>query len=102
MITSVRSWIRNGSVKTCLILVFLTLSSALAQPAIEIETPLAPPAWALAQWALLDSNREAVFLAVDKYVDDRGWMRITPNWGAMDGADDVTETYRDLPIIYML
>ena len=88
--------------RTCLVLGFLTVSSSLAQPTIEIDTPMAPPAWALAQWALLDSNREAALLAADKYLDDRGWMRITPNWGAMDGADDVTETYRDLPIIYML
>ena len=87
---------------TCLALVVLIIPSALARPAIEITTPMAPPAWALAQWALLDSNREAAFVAANKYVDDRGWMRITPNWGAMDGADDVTETYRDLPIIYML
>ncbi len=88
--------------RTCLTLGFLTASSSLAQPVIEIDTPMAPPAWALAQWSLLDSNVEAAFRAADKYVDDRGWMRITPNWGAMDGADDVTETYRDLPIIYML
>ena len=77
-------------------------SSVLARPVVEIDTPMAPPAWALAQWALLDANVEASFVAADKYVDDRGWMRITPNWGAMDGPDDVTETYRDLPIIYML
>ena len=102
MITSAQSWPRDGFAMTCLALVFLIIPSALARPAIEITTPMAPPAWALAQWALLDANREAAFVAANKYVDDRGWMRITPNWGAMDGADDVTETYRDLPIIYML
>lgn len=77
-------------------------STTIAEPLIEIDKPMAPPAWALAEWALLDSNAEAAALAADKYADDRGWMRITPNWGAMDGPDDVTETYRDLPIIYML
>ncbi len=102
MITSARSCIGNGIAKIWLLLGFLSVPLTLGKPAIEIDTPMAPPAWALAQWALLDSNREAAFLAADRYVDDRGWMRITPNWGAMDGADDVTETYRDLPIMYML
>ena len=102
MITPTPGWMGKRFTRTCLVLGFLTVSSSLAQPTIEIDTPMAPPAWALAQWALLDSNREAALLAADKYVDDRGWMRITPNWGAMDGADDVTETYRDLPMIYML
>ncbi len=102
MITFARSLIRSSFVRTCLTFVSLAGSSVLAQPAIEVDTPMAPPAWALAQWALLDANLEAAFVAANKYVDERGWMRITPNWGAMDGADDVTETYRDLPIIYML
>ena len=102
MITFARSLIRSRFVSTCLTFVSLAGSSVLAQPAIEVDTPMAPPAWALAQWALLDANCEAAFVAANKYVDERGWMRITPNWGAMDGADDVTETYRDLPIIYML
>lgn len=80
----------------------VTGSLNLAKPAIEITTPMPPPPWALAQWALIDSNAEAAFVAAEKYVDVRGWMRITPNWGAMDGPDDVTETYRDLPVLYML
>jgi len=75
---------------------------SLAGTTVEIETPVAPPAWAMAQWMLLDANTEAAFVAAQKYVDHRGWMRVTPNWGAMDGPDDITETYRDLPLIYML
>lgn len=74
----------------------------LAESAIQIETPLAPPIWALAQRALLKSNVEAAFVAVDKYVDVRGWTRITPNWGASDGPDDVMETFCHWPLLYVL
>ena len=95
-------WTGVHLAKTLLALCFLTAVPIVAQPVIKIDTPMAPPDWALAQWSLLDSNREAALLAAEKYIDERGWMRITPNWGAMDGADDVTETYRDLPIIYIL
>ena len=98
MLKTTRSWMEI----TFLVICLLTASSAFARPVIDIDTPMAPPGWALAQWALLDSNVEAAFVAADRYVDSRGWCRITPNWGAMDGADDVTETYRDLPLIYML
>ena len=88
--------------RVCFVLLLLIASSAFAETTLEIDTPIAPPAWALAQQALIDANVEALSVAADKYVDNRGWMRITPNWGAMDGADDITETYRDLPLIYML
>ena len=86
---------------TCLAVCLLAVPAFPRSP-IHIDTPMAPPDWALAQWALLDANVAAAFVAADKYVDSRGWCRITPNWGAMDGADDVTETYRDLPFIYIL
>ena len=86
----------------CLAVCLMTTKPGFSGPLINIDTPMAPPDWAFAQWALLDSNVDAAFTAADKYVDSRGWCRVTPNWGAMDGADDITETYRDLPIIYVL
>ena len=82
--------------------VLASLSTGAAQPAIEIDNPMAPPAWALAQQALLKSNTEAAFVQAGKYMDERGWMRITPNWGAADGPDDVMESYRHLPLLYIL
>ncbi|MCH2211064.1 MAG: hypothetical protein MK110_07165 [Fuerstiella sp.] len=90
-----------GTVTTTVCLAVSLLPAVAAQP-LQIDSPMDPPDWAFAQWALLDSNVEAASLASDRYVDSRGWCRITPNWGAADGADDVTETYRDLPMIYML
>ncbi len=77
-------------------------SHATAGPRMTIDTPLAPPPWALAQRALLRANYEAALVATDKYIDVRGWARITPNWGAMDGPDDVMETYRHWPLLYAL
>ena len=61
-----------------------------------------PPDWALAQLALMKSNIEAAFVGPAKYMDERGWMRITPNWGAADGPDDVMESYRHMPLLYAL
>ena len=35
-------------------------------------------------------------------MDERGWLAITPNWGGMDGADDVMERFRHWPLLYIL
>ena len=83
-------------------LLLASLPCAAAASSIEIDTPLAPPAWALSQRALLNANVDAAFVQADKYMDERGWMRITPNWGAADGPDDVMESYRHLPLLYVL
>jgi hypothetical protein len=83
--------------------ILLTALGATARAAVlEIDNPMPPPAWALAQRALLKANAEAAFVQADKYIDERGWMRITPNWGAADGPDDVMESYRHLPLLYVL
>jgi len=90
---------------TKILIVLLALSLNLvcaAAPLVEIDEPMDAPAWVLAQRALLDANTEAAFVLADKYVDERGWTRITPNWGAADGPDDVMETYRHLPLLYVL
>ena len=50
-------------------LLLASLPFAAAEPIIEIDTPMAPPAWALAQRALLESNTEAAFVQADKYMD---------------------------------
>ena len=83
----------------CLALTASLLSNAAV---VEITEPMPPPAWALAERALLNANTEAAFVGPAKYMDERGWMRITPNWGAADGPDDVMESYRHLPLLYIL
>lgn len=92
----------RGVYTTVITISLLFASPAFSGTTLDIDTPMPPPDWALAQWALIDANVEAAFVASEKYVDSRGWCRITPNWGAMDGADDITETYRDLPMLYAL
>ena len=84
----------------CLVL-FVSLPSSDAA-VVEIKEPMPPPAWAQAQLALLKSNTKAAFVGPEKYMDERGWMRLTPNWGAADGPDDVMESYRHLPLLYIL
>ena len=73
-----------------------------AEPWISIDEPMAPPAWALVQRALLEANADAALQVAGKYADQRGWLSITPNWGGMDGPDDVMERFRHWPLLYIL
>ncbi len=81
-------------------LVWTTLLAA--EPPVVIETPMSPPDWALAEQALLDAYAEAAEAVADKYIDSGGWARVTANWGGMDGADDIMESFRDWPLLYIL
>ena len=100
---SIVSSTRVSFLRTLLVLAFLSSTSvAVAGPAVQIDSPMSPPPWALAQRALLKANYDAAVVATEKYIDVRGWARITPNWGAMDGPDDVTEAFRHWPVLYML
>ena len=87
----------------------LTLFFCLAIPAplgaetvITIGGAMPPPAWALAQRALLEANAQEALHIADRYMDERGWLAITPNWGGRDGADDVMERFRHWPLLYIL
>ncbi len=73
-----------------------------AEPLVTIDKPMAPPAWALVQRALLEANAEAALQVAGRYADQRGWLSITPNWGGMDGPDDVMERFRHWPLLYIL
>ena len=85
------------------IIFFLALPSHLgAEPLVSIDDPMSPPRWALAQRALIKANAEAALQVAGRYVDARGWLRITPNWGGMDGPDDVMESFRNWPLLYIL
>ena len=82
---------------------FVALATVLAaEPRVVIETPMSPPDWALAERALLDAYAEAAEAVADKYIDSAGWARVTPNWGGMDGPDDIMESFRDWPLLYIL
>ena len=70
--------------------------------AIVIDTPMAPPAWALAQRALLKANAEAAEEFAARYLDDRGFLRCVERWGGNDGPDDAMENFQNWTLAYAL
>ncbi len=83
---------------------FLSLAggTAAAEPAIEIDTPMSPPAWALLERQLLDANAAACREFYAKYFDERGYLRCVERWGGDDGPDDAIENCLDWPLLSAL
>lgn len=91
-----------SAVKMRPLLLVLVLSASSAAQMIVVETPMAPPAWALAQRALLRESGEAAAAFAARYVDGRGHFRAVERWGGNDGPDDVMETFHNWPLAYAL
>jgi hypothetical protein len=72
------------------------------EPLVTIDSPMPPPAWALAQRELLRVNGIGVELYANRFLDARGYMPVEPNWGVSDGPDDITENVRNWPLAHML
>jgi hypothetical protein len=73
-----------------------------AAPAIRIETPMEPPAWALLERELLRANARACREFFERYFDDRGYLQCVTRWGGDDGPDDASENLSDWPILHAL
>jgi len=73
-----------------------------AEPMINLETPMAPPAWALLQRELLRANAAACEEFFQKYFDERGFLLCVERWGGDDGPDDAIENCNDWPLLYAL
>jgi len=69
---------------------------------ISIETPMAPPPWALLERELLRANTAACKEFFEKYFDERGYLRCVERWGGDDGPDDAIENVADWPILHAL
>jgi hypothetical protein len=69
---------------------------------VNIDAPMAPPGWALAQRALLKESARAAEEFAAKYIDPRGHFRGVERWGGNDGPDDVMETFHNWPLAYAL
>lgn len=67
-----------------------------------VDTPLPTPAWALAERALLRMNGEGVRLYADAFLNERGFLPVTPRWGVGDGPDDLMENLRSWPLAHAL
>src|SRR5690242_7661615 len=95
--TNLRSFLDAG----LLTLLFVPQACA-AEPAVSIDTPMSPPAWALLERELLRANTDACREFFAKYFDDRGWLLCVERWGGDDGPDDAIENCNDWPILHAL
>jgi hypothetical protein len=73
-----------------------------AQPAVRIEKPVSPPAWALLERELLKQSSLACDRFANKYLDARGYLLHTPRWGTLDGPDDAIETFYNWTLLHAL
>ena len=73
-----------------------------AEVTVRLETPLAPPGWALLERELLRANARACEEFFDRYFDDRGYLECVERWGGDDGPDDAIENVNDWPVLYAL
>lgn len=85
-----------------LCLFLISVAAPAAESIVMIETPMLPPAWALAQRALLEANSDAAAEFADKYLDDRGFLRCVERWGGNDGPDDAMENFQNWTLAYAL
>src|ERR1051325_10755788 len=87
-----------------LTLLFLSIGRAAiaSEPTIKIDTPMAPPAWALLERELLRANTAACQEFFTKYFDERGYLLCVERWGGDDGPDDAIENCTDWPILHAL
>lgn len=69
---------------------------------IRVDTPMAPPEWALLERALLDANAEAVSIFFDRYFDDDGRALCVERWGGDDGPDDASESFGNWPLLHAM
>ena len=69
---------------------------------IVVDTPMAPPAWALAEHELLRAGADGVNEFFDRYLDDRGYLQCVERWGGLDGPDDAMENFNNWTLLYAL
>lgn len=86
--------------RNVLLIAILALTPAAGQ--ITVDTPMAPPAWALLEQELLQANSAACERFYGKYVDSRGYLLHTPRWGTLDGPDDAVETFFNWTLLHAL
>ena len=69
---------------------------------LRIDTPVAPPTWALLERELLRANSRACEEFFNYLFDERGYLRCIPRWGGDDGPDDAIENLADWPVLHAL
>ncbi len=79
-----------------------TASATQAGASLRIDTPMAPPRWAVLERQLLADNVPACQEFFKKYFDDRGYLQCFVRWGANDGPDDAFENFNRWPELHAL
>ncbi len=69
---------------------------------IAIDTPVAPPYWALLERELIRAQSEAIEEFFAHYFDERGYLLCVPRWGGDDGPDDAAENLLNWTMLYAL
>ncbi len=69
---------------------------------LHIDTPMAPPAWALLERQLLKAQSDACEAFYDHYFDERGYLLCVPRWGGDDGPDDAAENQLNWTMLHAL
>jgi hypothetical protein len=87
---------------TTLALAGLAAQAFAADASMTIDSPMAPPAWALLERQLLTANSKAADRFAAKYLDERGYLLHTPRWGTLDGPDDAIETFHNWTLLHAL
>ncbi len=94
---------RTGLACRILIGFLISLNPSLAAAdTLLVDTPMAPPTWALLERELLRSSSEACKLLADWALDERGYLLHRPRWGVIDGPDDAIETFDNWPLLHAL
>lgn len=73
-----------------------------AEVRVSIDTPQAPPAWALLEREVLRASSRACEEFFERYFDERGYLECVERWGGDDGPDDAIENVNDWPILHAL
>jgi hypothetical protein len=76
--------------------------AAAKEATLRIETPMAPPSWALLERELLRASTRACEEFFKRYFDDRGYLECVERWGGDDGPDHAIENVNDWPVLYSL
>lgn len=70
--------------------------------ALHLDTPMAPPYWALLERELIRAQSAACRAFYERYFDDRGFLRCVTRWGGNDGPDDAAENLLNWTVLYAL
>ncbi len=66
------------------------------EPVLRIDTPMAPPVWAMLECEVLRAGSAAVEVFYDKFFDEHDYYEHVARWGCLDGPDD-RRYLRDAP-----